>query len=101
MSETHSPIITLSTDGTKGRYAAKVDSIDEPAELTFSIVNESLIIADHTAVPDTMRGFGVGMALVERLIEDARRKQVKIIPLCPYVKAQSQKHPEWSEVIHS
>jgi len=92
-----SPVITLEQDGTKGRYIAVVDGIKEPAELTFSIVNEHLVIADHTGVPDTMRGLGVGKHLVERLVSDARRKQVKIIPLCPYVKAQYQKHPEWAD----
>lgn len=101
MVETTSPDITLEQDGSKGRYVAKVDGITEPAELTFSIVNEHLIIADHTGVPDSMRGMGVGKALVERLVDDARRKQVKIVPLCPYVNAQRRKHPEWAEVFQA
>lgn len=101
MVETTSPDITLEQDGSKGRYVAKVDGIIEPAELTFSIVNEHLIIADHTGVPDSMRGMGVGKALVERLVDDARRKQVKIVPLCPYVNAQRRKHPEWADVFQA
>jgi len=98
MPEPASRVITLEQDGAKGRYVAAVEGIDEPAELTFSIVNDHLIIADHTGVPDPMRGLGVGKALVERLVADARKKQVRIIPLCPYVKAQYQKHPEWADV---
>ncbi|MCK7610607.1 GNAT family N-acetyltransferase [Roseibium sediminicola] len=98
MTESAAPFITPEQDGTKGRYVAIVSGIAEPAELTFSIVNEHLINADHTGVPDSMRGMGVGKLLVERLVADARSKQVKIIPLCPYVKAQYQKHPEWSDV---
>jgi len=93
-----SPAIALKQDGTKGRYVARIEGISEPAELTFSVVNDHLIIADHTGVPDAMRGMGVGRALVERLVADARKKQVRIVPLCPYVKAQSGKHPEWSDV---
>ena len=98
MPEAPAPVITLEQDGAKGRYVATIDGIDEPAELTYSIVNDQLIIADHTGVPDAMRGLGVGKVLVERLVDDARRNNVKIIPLCPYVKAQSQKHPEWADV---
>ncbi|UES52632.1 GNAT family N-acetyltransferase [Roseibium aggregatum] len=101
MVEITSPDITLEQDGSKGRYVAKVGGITEPAELTFSIVNEHLIIADHTGVPDSMRGMGVGKALVERLVDDARRKQVKIVPLCPYVNAQRRKHPEWADVFQA
>lgn len=98
MSGTTSPSITLERQGAKGRYIALVGGIEEPAELTFSIVNDHLIIADHTGVPDAMRGMGVGKALVERLVADAREKQIKIVPLCPYVNAQRQKHPEWADV---
>lgn len=98
MSGTTSPSITLERKGAKGRYVALVDGIEEPAELTFSIVNDHLIIADHTGVPDTMRGMGIGKALVEHLVADAREKQIKIVPLCPYVNAQRQKHPEWADV---
>lgn len=98
MSGTSSPSITHERQGAKGRYVALVDGIEEPAELTYSIVNDHLIIADHTGVPDAMRGLGVGKALVERLVADAREKQIRIVPLCPYVNAQRQKHPEWADV---
>ncbi|MTH96059.1 GNAT family N-acetyltransferase [Roseibium sp. RKSG952] len=98
MTETKTPEITLETEGAKGRYVATVDGFEETGELTFSKVNDGLIIADHTGVPDSMRGLGVAKALVERLVADARQKSVKIMPLCPYVNAQRQKHPEWADV---
>ncbi|MHA7774364.1 GNAT family N-acetyltransferase [Roseibium sp. M-1] len=101
MTDAISPRITLEQDGSKGRYVAVVDGIVEPAELTFSVVNDHLIIADHTGVPDTMRGLGVGKVLVERLVEDARRNEVKIVPLCPFVNAQRQRHPEWADVFQA
>ena len=45
-----------------------------------------------------MRGMGVAKALVERLIADARSEGFKIFALCPYVKAQFDRHPEWADV---
>ena len=39
------------------------------------------------------------MALVKRAVEDARRDGIKIIPLCPFAKAQIEKHPEWQDVL--
>ena len=77
--------------GSKGRYVMRRD--DEEAELTFSIVSPTLIIADHTGVPDSFRGTGAGKALVERLVADARAEGVKIVPLCPFVNAQRARHP--------
>lgn len=88
--------ITRAHGDTKGRYSLIQDGAE--AELTYSIVSPTKIIADHTGVPDTLRGTGVGLQLVERLVADARAEGVKIIALCPFVKAQSRKHPEWADV---
>ncbi len=49
-------------------------------------------------MPDAFRGKGVGRALVTRMVEDARAEGFKIFALCPYVKAERQKHPEWADV---
>ena len=81
--------------GSKGRYVLVVDGHE--AELTYSILSPSMIIADHTGVPDALRGTGAGARLVTRLVEDARAEGVKIVPLCPFVNSQRAKHPEWAD----
>ncbi|MEO0990920.1 MAG: GNAT family N-acetyltransferase [Pseudomonadota bacterium] len=91
--------ITYEESGSKGRYTVTASGIEGEGELTFSRVSDVLIIADHTVVPDSMRGLGAARALVERLIADSREKGQRIVPLCPYVRAQAQKHPEWNDVI--
>lgn len=83
---------------TKGRYVARVDGIDAEAELTYSHAGPKLFIADHTSVPDIFRGRGVGRLLATRMVEDARSEGVKIFALCPFVKAERAKHPEWADV---
>lgn len=82
---------------TKGRYVAVVDGHE--AEMTYSRAGESLIIIDHTSVPDALRGRSVGQALVKRAVEDARAEGKKILPLCPFAKAQIGKHAEWQDVL--
>ncbi|MEM8632867.1 MAG: GNAT family N-acetyltransferase [Pseudomonadota bacterium] len=96
---TENVTITYEDSDTKGRYVATVAGVEGAGELTLSKVSDALVIADHTAVPDSMRGMGVARALVEHLIAEARAKGFRIVPLCPYVRAQSQKHPEWNDVI--
>lgn len=86
--------ITYSESDTKARYAATVEGVAGEGELTISKVSPSLIIADHTAVPDSMRGMGVAKKLAERLIADAREKGQRIVPLCPFVRAHATKHRE-------
>lgn len=80
----------------RGRYVLTHEGAE--AELTFSIASPRLRIADHTGVPDALRGTGAGLALVERLVADARAEGWKIIPLCPFVNAQRRKHPDWADV---
>jgi uncharacterized protein len=80
---------------TKGRYSIPFGA--EQAELTYSITSPKLVIADHTAVPVALRGTGAGLALLERMIADARAEAFRIVPLCPFVNAQRRKHPEWAD----
>ncbi|MDJ0698520.1 MAG: GNAT family N-acetyltransferase [Woeseiaceae bacterium] len=83
---------------TRGRYVVVVDG--QEAELTFSRLGSTgNVIADHTGVPEELGGRGVGAALVEFMVEDARSNGFRIVPLCPFVKAQYQRHPEWSDVM--
>ncbi len=82
----------------KGRYVVRLDGAE--AEMTYSRAGESLIIIDHTGVPDALRGRSVGKALVQRSVEEARREGRKIFPLCPFAKAQIERHPEWHDVLH-
>lgn len=91
--------ITRGEDGTKGRYEARVEGKDGIGELTYSRMSPTRIIADHTGVDDSLRGTGIGKALVERLVADARNEGFTIVPLCPFVRAQYQRHPEWSDVM--
>ena len=86
-------------DGTHGRYVARVEGVDGEAELVFTVRGPALISADHTEAPASMRGTGAALALVERMVADARADGFKIVPRCPYVVAQSRRHPEWSDVL--
>lgn len=87
--------ITRQVEGSKGRYVLQANGAE--AELTYSITSPKLVIADHTGVPDALRGTGAGLALVERLVADARSEGFKIMPLCPFVNSQRKRHPDWAD----
>lgn len=82
---------------TGGRYTVTIDG--HAAEMTYSKAGTTRIIIDHTGVPDALRGKGAGQAMVKQAVEDARAAGIKIIPLCPFAKAQIGKHPEWQDVL--
>jgi predicted GNAT family acetyltransferase len=93
--------ITREEGPTKGRYVARVDGINAEAELTYSRSSPTLIIADHTGVPDVFRGQGIGRLLATRMVEDARKEGVKIYVLCPFVNAERKKHSDWADVFQN
>lgn len=94
------PVITYSETDTKARYAATFEGVEGEGELTISKVSPTLIIADHTFVPDTMRGMGVAKALALRLFEDARAKGQRIVPLCAFVRGYAKRNrDETADVI--
>ena len=95
-----SGIAITSTDTDSGRrYSATLEGYEGEAELELSKVSDGLMIAAHTGVPPSMEGMGVGRAIVERLIADARAESFRILPLCPFVKALYRKHPQWIDVM--
>ncbi|WP_454812702.1 GNAT family N-acetyltransferase [Labrys neptuniae] len=83
----------------RGRYVARIDGVEGEAEIVFTRRDPALISADHTGAPETMRGTGAAAALVAYMVEDARRDGFRILPLCPYVRAQYRKHPDWADVM--
>jgi predicted GNAT family acetyltransferase len=56
------------------------------------------VIADHTYVPDALRGQGVADRLLQALLDDARAQGFTIVPLCPFVASQARRHPEWASL---
>ncbi len=86
-------------DKRHGRYAARADGVEGTAEITFTRRATGVISADHTGVPDSMRSTGAGLALVAYMVEDARKNGFRILPLCPYVRAQYRRHPDWADVM--
>ncbi|WOI53486.1 GNAT family N-acetyltransferase [Parvularcula sp. LCG005] len=87
--------------GSKGRLIAHVEGRDDVGDMTYSRMSPKVVIVDHTGVPDSLRGLGVGVALAERMVAWAREDDFKIVPLCPFFKAQLARHDDWKDVIQA
>jgi uncharacterized protein len=48
----------------------------------------------HTEVPQSSRGRGLAKQLVRAALDYAHFNQLKVIAICPFVKAYLAKHPE-------
>lgn len=41
----------------------------------------------------------MGTLLAQRVVEDSRANGQRVIALCPFFKAQVERHPEWQDIL--
>ena len=86
-----------------------VTVIDRPEELRYVLLDgdteigeESYVDADgerivfHTFVSEDYAGQGLASQLVRAVVDDIVERGMKVVPVCPYVKAWLPKHPEYA-----
>jgi predicted GNAT family acetyltransferase len=66
---------------------------DEKAVLQYRRTPHGISLI-HTEVPEASRGRGLGNQLIRAAIAFAHFHQLKVFPVCPFVKAYLEKHPE-------
>lgn len=53
----------------------------------------------HTVVPEEMEGQGIGSRLVRAALDESRRRGLKVVPLCSFVKTYIERHPEYQDLL--
>ena len=85
---------------------------DNPDELRYEILRDGELLGEiryrlepdvitlvHTEVSPAAEGQGVGSRLVAGALEDIRRRGVRLIPECRFVRAYLQRHPEHRDLV--
>ena len=83
-------------DAEHNRFTAQVDG--KTAVLEYMDVGNTYIFT-HTEVPIGLEGQGIGGALAKTGLEYVRDNNLTAAPLCPFVKAYIQRHPEYKELV--
>ena len=90
--------ITIENTDSKGAAFIESDNM-RLAEMTYSIASPNLIIIDHTEVDESLKGQGIGRKLLLKIVERARKENIKIIPLCPFAKSVFDKEESLQDVL--
>jgi predicted GNAT family acetyltransferase len=90
-----------------GKEAA-YEVVHEPEESRFAVHTEGLtavleyqrvgerVVMPHTVVPAPLEGRGVGSRLARTALDWARDENLRVVPLCPFVRAYILRHPEYA-----
>jgi predicted GNAT family acetyltransferase len=79
------------------RYEATLDGA--LAGFLDYVVKHSRIALIHTEVPKAFEGHGVAAALTRFALDDARKRELKVIVICPYVRRYLETHPEYMDIV--
>jgi uncharacterized protein len=91
-------VITLEEMPYGGRWVGRTAEGPD-SEMTFQVREDGVLVIDHTRVPPALEGRGIAGRLMERAIDEAREKGLRIEPVCSYVVAAFRRHPDWSDVL--
>lgn len=89
--------VSIKEEDNKGKAYVEVEG-KTMAQMTYSKAGEDKIIIDHTEVDASLKGQGVGKQLLSKLVEMAREKGIKILPLCPFAHAMFRKDASLKDV---
>jgi predicted GNAT family acetyltransferase len=81
------------------RFEATVPGSDEVAILEVA-PSSNLWVFEHTEVPKSMEGRGIGSELVRQALAHVRKLGAKIKPVCPFTAAYVKRHPEEADLVH-
>jgi predicted GNAT family acetyltransferase len=79
------------------RYEALLDG--ELAGVLEYVVKRGRIALVHTEVSPAFEGRGIGAALARFALDDARRRGLRVIASCPYVRSYLARHPEDHDIV--
>ena len=80
------------------RYELLVDG-ELVGELVYRLRGESAITLLHTEVSPSVEGRGLGGRLVAAALDDIRARGLRVVPVCPFVRAYLRRHPESADLV--
>ncbi|MET0557932.1 MAG: GNAT family N-acetyltransferase [Solirubrobacterales bacterium] len=91
------PQIAIADNPDEQRYEIKLG--DELAGFTQYRLRPGLIAFIHTEIDDRFEGRGLGSQLVAFALDDARARELAVLPFCPFVNGYIKRHREYVDLV--
>lgn len=80
----------------ESRFEAGVDG--KLAVVEYS-TRPGVIVFTHSEVPEELSGRGIAQTLVKTALDYAREHDLKVVPLCSYVRGYIDRHGEYQDLL--
>lgn len=88
--------IDVRDDPARHRYEVAVDG--EVAGFAVYYLENQRIAFVHTEVSTAFEGRGLGSRLARFSLDDARERNLRVVPLCPFYASWIAAHPEYQDL---
>ena len=90
--------VQITNDPEARRYEAHLDG--QPVGYASHWEDEpGRLVILHVEVHPSCEGRGIGTALVEHALADARSRGLTVVPRCPFAAAVARDRPEYADVL--
>jgi predicted GNAT family acetyltransferase len=90
-------MIEVRDDAGESRYEAVLDG--QPVGFAYYRAQPGRVVFTHTEVQPEAEGEGVASSLVRWALDDVRRRGLRAVPQCPFVRGFIARHPEYADLV--
>ncbi|TVR16997.1 MAG: N-acetyltransferase [Balneolaceae bacterium] len=81
----------------RNRFELKTE--DKTAFIDYIINKNGMIFLTHTEVPVGLEGKGIASEMVLQALKIIEERELKLVPICPFVTSYVMRHPEWKKLL--
>jgi uncharacterized protein len=89
--------VQVSDQPEEQRYEVRVDGAHAGA--AYYRPGEDALTFTHTEVDDAYEGRGIGSALAQGALDDVRRRGLRVVPQCPFIRGWIERHPAYADLV--
>jgi uncharacterized protein len=89
--------VQVSNNPEEHRYEVRADG--DLAGYTVYRERPGLIVFVHTEIAPRFEGHGLASQLIRTALEDAKDRELQVLPFCPFVNGYIDRHREYVELV--
>lgn len=89
--------VTIRDNPDQSRYEAIVEG--KVAGVAEYRLDGSRIVLEHTEVGDDYEGQGVGSRLARGVLDSARSRELRVVPVCPFMRSYIERHEDYADLV--